>query len=361
VSAPVILVAGAGNAALEAAREVVVQGGRALLVRSGGARRQCSLRTPSGIEVIEGDLIGVDGALGRFIAKVRSDGEEQVVECSSVIVAPGPEDRPTVAGAVSLDELLASGAPEGTRSAAFIIMKGAPRASFIRAVRAARDLRSRTPRSPVTVFAGEMTAHGTDELEYRLSQSEGVVFVRASKPRVTADPLRVTATDQVTGVEVDISPDLLVIEEPIIADADIVSSSPGGFAVLRGSPSMGAAGTTREGISSPGPEDGRLDAEAVAGARAAATRAMTLYLFPTDRVPQAAVVDRERCAACLTCTRVCPFGAAHPAEEGKASIDGTLCQACGICVGACPGRAISLPSYGSVPESGETLFAGGQR
>lgn len=359
MSPPVVLVAGSGAAAVEAAREVVAQGGRAVLVHSGRTGRQCSLRTPPGFEVIEGELVSVEGSPGRFRARLDSVDGGPVVECSAIVLAPGPEDRPAT-GAMSLYELSSGSVPEGVRSVAFVLREGSPRSSFIGAVRAARELRTGASRPSITVFAGEMTASGTDEIEYRQAQAEGVLFVRSSDPRVTTGPDRVVATDQVTGTEVGVSPDLLVVEVPAFLGTDAIRAAPGGYAVLRGSPCMGTVATVREGVSSPGMEDGRLDAEAITGARAAATRAMTLAMFPLDRASQAAIVDRDRCVACLTCARVCPFGAAHPSEEGKATIDGALCQACGICVGACPGRALSLPSYGEAIENGRPMLMGGR-
>ncbi|MFP3982379.1 MAG: FAD-dependent oxidoreductase [Desulfurivibrionaceae bacterium] len=47
-----------------------------------------------------------------------------------------------------------------------------------------------------------------------------------------------------------------------------------------------------------------------------------------------------RCVKCLTCVRVCPFGA--PYVDSVAHIDQVRCQACGICVTECPARAITL-------------------
>lgn len=354
MSAPVVLVVGSGGAAAEAAREIVAQGGRALLVRSPGARRQCVLRAPSGIEVIEAEVVEVEGSPGSFRARLRGpDGDDMIVDCSAVVLSPVAESRPAVDGAVFLDELSVADVPESVRSAAFVIPSGSPRPSFIRAVKAARELRSRTSRPSVMVFAAEMAAYGTDEVIYAQAQAEGILFVRTSEAAVTIVPPWVAATDQATEREIEISPDLLVIGR---GKDDAGAQASGSFAVTMGSPGMGVAATVREGILSPGTEDERLEAEAVTGARASATRAMTLAMFPEDRASRAAVVDRERCAACLTCARVCPFHAARPAEEGKASIDAALCQACGVCVGACPSRALSLPSYVEAAEHGEMLM-----
>ena len=53
----------------------------------------------------------------------------------------------------------------------------------------------------------------------------------------------------------------------------------------------------------------------------------------------------ERCAACLNCVRVCPFGI--PVLGGEfAEIDLSQCQACGICAAECPACAIDIESGG---------------
>lgn len=46
----------------------------------------------------------------------------------------------------------------------------------------------------------------------------------------------------------------------------------------------------------------------------------------------------DKCAACLTCLRVCPFDI--PKVTDVASIDSILCQSCGICIAECPANAI---------------------
>lgn len=53
-------------------------------------------------------------------------------------------------------------------------------------------------------------------------------------------------------------------------------------------------------------------------------------------------VDAGRCVACLTCVRLCPFGAPRIEPGGYAVIDPALCKACGICVEECPAEAITL-------------------
>jgi NADPH-dependent glutamate synthase beta subunit-like oxidoreductase/coenzyme F420-reducing hydrogenase delta subunit/NAD-dependent dihydropyrimidine dehydrogenase PreA subunit len=58
-----------------------------------------------------------------------------------------------------------------------------------------------------------------------------------------------------------------------------------------------------------------------------------------------AFVDEDRCAACLTCVRVCPFGVATVART--AVMPDEKCQACGLCAALCPAAAIALKRFGA--------------
>ncbi len=50
----------------------------------------------------------------------------------------------------------------------------------------------------------------------------------------------------------------------------------------------------------------------------------------------------DKCISCLTCVRVCPYGAPRADGDGLAAIDPDRCQACGICFTQCPVKAIDL-------------------
>ncbi len=53
-----------------------------------------------------------------------------------------------------------------------------------------------------------------------------------------------------------------------------------------------------------------------------------------------AQVNEEKCAACLTCRRVCPYDVPVVKEHAGIAVEG--CQACGTCAAACPAGAITV-------------------
>lgn len=56
----------------------------------------------------------------------------------------------------------------------------------------------------------------------------------------------------------------------------------------------------------------------------------------------AEIVEEGRCAACLTCVRVCPYGVPYVDEQGRVVIPASDCVACGVCVSECPAKVILL-------------------
>ncbi len=80
---------------------------------------------------------------------------------------------------------------------------------------------------------------------------------------------------------------------------------------------------------------------------------------------QGAAVIPEKCAACLSCLRLCPYGVPLVDEQASIAVEG--CQACGVCAAVCPAGAINmvrldneefLSSLGTLPAGKDVvLFA----
>ncbi|MBI4288114.1 MAG: FAD-dependent oxidoreductase [Chloroflexi bacterium] len=70
----------------------------------------------------------------------------------------------------------------------------------------------------------------------------------------------------------------------------------------------------------------------------------------------------EKCIACLTCVRVCPYNV-PVTRNGKVDIRVDQCQACGICVAECPVNAIGfrMPGVEDIPQRIETAMKGSKQ
>ncbi len=87
--------------------------------------------------------------------------------------------------------------------------------------------------------------------------------------------------------------------------------------------------------------------ESIGQATAAAQRAALILSKEEMKIGGVvSKVDPDKCAVCLTCVRLCPYGAPFINEEiHKAQITEALCQGCGICSSVCPGKAIELQHF----------------
>jgi heterodisulfide reductase subunit A-like polyferredoxin len=90
----------------------------------------------------------------------------------------------------------------------------------------------------------------------------------------------------------------------------------------------------------------QLVSEATAQALAAASRATTFLGQPFLKLSAVtAVVNGDKCAACLVCVRSCPYDVPCINEDGVSEIDEALCHGCGVCAAECPAKAIELNWY----------------
>jgi Pyruvate/2-oxoacid:ferredoxin oxidoreductase delta subunit len=101
--------------------------------------------------------------------------------------------------------------------------------------------------------------------------------------------------------------------------------------------------TNRAGVFAAGAARGNMEGQGIREDAVSLLYNIRERLYPEgikieEHIP---VVDKEKCAYCLTCVRVCPFGAmVKDIEERVAMLVKSACKACGICVAECPAEAI---------------------
>jgi Pyruvate/2-oxoacid:ferredoxin oxidoreductase delta subunit len=114
--------------------------------------------------------------------------------------------------------------------------------------------------------------------------------------------------------------------------------------------------TNRPGIFAVGSARGNLDRQGIHEDVASGVLSVRKRLNPNgihieEHIP---IVDEEKCAYCLTCVRVCPFGAMGKDVEARvAKVILSACQACGICVAECPAEAIQMRNL-----KNESIYSG---
>ena len=227
------------------------------------------------------------------------------------------------------------------------------------AIRLILRLVNEHPRLNIFVFYRDMMTYGFLEQYYREARDRGVVFIRYDDPdgpvveSMDEQGLVVTATGGVPGTKVSVRADLVALATGIIPGEDNhtlsrlfkVPLNEDGFfleAHLKLRPvDFSAAGVFVCGMAH-GPKNVE---ESVTQARAAAARAATVLSRKKLRSGAAvARVDPEKCAACLTCVRLCAFSVPKIVDH-VAVIEPVLCRGCGVCAGECPNKAIQLLGY----------------
>jgi heterodisulfide reductase subunit A len=237
------------------------------------------------------------------------------------------------------------------------------------AAKNALRLKEQNPEAQIFVlYNRDIRTYGYQEALYTRAREAGVVFLRYeedSQPDVTlgaAGQFTITVHDEVLGRAITLSPDLLVLSEAIVpaegsrALAELLkfSCTLEGF-FLEAHVKLQPVDFPAEGIFLAGTAHyPKLLDETIAQAGAAAARAASILSEESLEVGGVvAVVDPAKCTACLTCVRVCPFGAAQINPSlvgvgeiaGAAEITAAACRGCGLCPAECPAKAIQLQHF----------------
>ena len=241
-------------------------------------------------------------------------------------------------------------------------------------MRQARAIKNANPACQVAVLVREVNTYALREELYTAARQAGVLFVRfdpAEPPRLDRQGAGLSVVDTALGEPIVLEPDLVVLAAAVLPRAeaartgsqlDIPVAADGFFREWE--PKTRPFASIEPGVFlcglAAGPKPMR---EVIAQSLAAGQQALALLsqdrLVPGGTV---AAVEAARCAACLTCVRVCPYGvprvgdtlSADGRTRRRSFIDALRCQGCGACASECPGKAITLSRHGE-----EQLVGGG--
>ncbi len=329
---------------------------------------------------LDSELADFHGFIGNFSGVIEEKGGKRTpIDHGVVVVATGSrEDRPELYGlgespkvvtGLDLEHMLKDDDPalKDVKSVGFVLCAGSldethpycSRTCCQQSIKNAIRLKEQDPRRAVSVWFKEIRTFGFLEEYYTKARELGVIFTRydnESLPQVSANgSVSIAYRDPYLRRDVEMPLDLLVLATPSIA-ADGSSElskmlkvplQSDGF-YLEAHVKLRPVDFGSEGIFLCGSAHyPKGIEEAISQGYAAAGRAAGILAKPVIKAGGVvAEVDEDKCAACLTCVRICPYEVPIiDMETKKAKIEAAACQGCGVCVSECPVKAITLHHY----------------
>jgi heterodisulfide reductase subunit A-like polyferredoxin len=226
------------------------------------------------------------------------------------------------------------------------------------AIKNGLKLKEINPQAELSILYRDIRTYGLMEEHYARARSEGIRFFHyepEKKPevRIDEDSLMVSFMDPILKEKMEISPDLVVLssatvprENEELAKLLKIQRTAEDF-FLEAHMKLRPVDLASDGMYVCGAAHApKTITEAISQSSAAAARASTVLSKETITVSGVvARVEGERCAACLTCVRVCPYEVPIINAKGEAEIEVAKCHGCGCCAAECPAKAIELGHY----------------
>ena len=299
-------------------------------------------------------LESVEGQFGGFTAVLNGNGGKQSISSGAIVLATGGASSPLPG---QLAQVIHNSGDVPRRIAIVIDVAGEQGRDVSAQVLSAAELLVKRFGAEVKLYCHNVRVASTGlEKLYRRAREVGVVIVKYDKPPVVSqqDGKKVVRVEEpVIGIEISEEFDLVIMADAGAGNGELLNLVAG----LRGGPGgamqydnvwLLPTKTNREGIFTVGSARGNSEfRDAQADGLAAANQIHELLKNKQIEVlDDAAVVDEDKCVLCLTCMRICPYGAVGiDADKKTALISLVDCQRCGICAAQCPADAIQLPRY----------------
>jgi heterodisulfide reductase subunit A-like polyferredoxin len=330
---------------------------------------------------LQSEFLESSGFAGNFTSRLLGpDGESEVRHGATIVATGGVEYRgpeygygtdPRILTQQELEERLAAG-QDLPDSVTMILCVGpaeryCSRICCTTAIKNALALKRLNPQARITVLYNDIRTYGFKERLYSEARRQGVMFVQYNfdhKPdvQVTDSGLRIAVREPSLGKELALNPDLLVLSMPMtppegadeLATRLKVPVDLDGF-FLEAHVKLRPVDFSSDGVFLAGAAHyPKFLDESIVQAQAAAARALTILGKDVLEVGGVvAQVDEEKCVACLTCVRICPYHVPQIEAKfigvggivGAAYVEPAQCHGCGVCVSECPAKAIQLIRY----------------
>jgi heterodisulfide reductase subunit A-like polyferredoxin len=330
--------------------------------------------------MMNASLMDSSGSKGNFTTGVKSgpNGEYQKIQHGVIILATGAQEAkpkeflygedPRIVTQLELEGKITDKSADIAKAKKVVMIQcvgsrnterpSCSRTCCATAVKNALKLKELNPETEITVLYRDVRTYGLMEPYYAKAREMGVLFVRyepEDKPEVKKDGQKLTVSylDKVIRERMELAPDLVVLsaatharENEDVASVLKLPRTLEGF-FLEAHMKLRPVDFPSDGMYLAGGAHGpKLITETISQASAAAARACTILSKENVMVGGViAVVDGDRCAACLTCVRVCPYEVPVINIDGAAEIDVAKCKGCGSCMAECPAMAIELMHF----------------
>jgi quinone-modifying oxidoreductase subunit QmoB len=326
--------------------------------------------------------ISCSGSVGRFSLIFTGNGKPVTRTVSSIIIADNVTRKPNFSlyGVVASNSVISlSQACKSTESGsgpAKEILSG-KRIAFISglaeesnpviaeevmrcALKLQQEFKCRT-----YLFTGNLKVAGNGlETLYRQTKKAGTVYMKFTEtvPDIQVDTngkVIITYVDEIIRETFTLKPDIMVVDEALrpstfsrsISNQLEIDTGPDGF-IQSDNVHRATVFTNRKGVFVAGlsrsvqTEEGR---QADVGSAALAVQNL-FQRPPVEQMGKAEINFTGHCVGCLTCFRICPYGAIS--VNSKVVVDPQACEGCGLCAAECPRFAIEMnaPAGGTISD-----------